>query len=310
MPTAMLRSRISGSSAKRSSVRISPVHMGRPSTKARPTRPIPAGTKSPVAPYSRARPPRAMALSRPSAPKKPDRRAVDTQEAEHAVRDALARGGDVELLADQAGDPGQLLALVPLPREGGLEARVLEHERHLLREARQQGHLRLGEAPAGRGGQDEASGRHAGGQHRDGRQGAQATARDRLAAGGSSARWRSASTSGVQRARRSRRARSPKAISAAAPPGAPGRVILGGGRHPGHRGRIGLEPPGEAGATGAEEPDRRHRDALGGPDNVNRAIQRRPHASRVQRPSHSAGRGVRSGIAVRRRTARSRTRSR
>jgi hypothetical protein len=70
---------------------------------------------------------------------------------------------------------------VALPRERSLQACVLEHQRHLLREARQEDHLRLGEAAAGAVGQDEAPHRGADGQDWDGGQRAQTLARDHLA---------------------------------------------------------------------------------------------------------------------------------
>src|SRR5438128_3898185 len=66
IPRAAFRSRISGFSSNRASLRISGVHIGRASTAARPMRPTPAGTTSWFPAYSLARPPSAMALSVPS----------------------------------------------------------------------------------------------------------------------------------------------------------------------------------------------------------------------------------------------------
>lgn len=207
---------------------------------------------------------------------------MNPQEAEHAIGDPLARRGDVEPLADQAGDPGQLLALVALPRERRPEARVLEHERHLLREARQQDHLRLGEALAGQGGKDQAPGGRAGGRDGDGGQGVQAPARDRGTRGRSERE--------IAKGEHVGGAEGPALAAGALAEGElRGRFagclrqgILGGDRHPGHRGRVGLEAPDEARATGAEKPHRGSRDALGGPDDVDRVIRRRAHRPRVQ----------------------------
>ena len=76
---------------------------------------------------------------------------MDAQQPQDALGDPLAHGRQVERLADEPGDAGQLLGLLPAADDLRVAARVLERERGLVGEGLEQRHVVVAEdAPGGR----------------------------------------------------------------------------------------------------------------------------------------------------------------
>ena len=254
IPTAALGAQVSGLCSKRAVGADVGGPDRAPSTAARPTRPT-AGMRSPIAAYSFARPARAMAPRAPSGLEEPDHRAVDAQEAEHALCDSLARRERGRGARRSGWPPGP----APRPRAaaGILASRRSFSTTSATWSARPEGGGDRVPRSGGRSGR-----RRRGSPRRDQRPGPErppgspgARARSTRGPAHPAQDAAPASMSAMQMARRSRRARSPSASSAATAPWCAAGGLSSAGTVTQAIGvRLGLEVPGQAGAPGAEEP--------------------------------------------------------
>ena len=218
----------------------------------------------------------------PVRPREPDGRAVHSQQPQHAFRDPITHGGQIQGLADESADSSQLEGLVLLLHELGPTSRVFEEENGLVPEDGQKGELLIRIAPP------RPVGEHEGAHHLHARAERHGGKRGRTLACGQRGGLDRKVRLGEDVRRTDRPALSDRA-AAHGDIGAGGatvrrlRITLTGRGHTGEGFPVRIEPV-QMGTAAAEEPQRRGEDPLGGRGEV--------ESTRRLAPRSEVGRGL------------------